>query len=143
MTAQPTIPFARRPLGRRLDRPTAGFLLLEALVAVGIMAFVLSVLPSGIIIARKSVQGAANVVGARLVAESVLVNEFTGPVLTPGTNSGTLDGYDWATLVQPNAELSQSYPSRQWTPFNVTVQVLVPNGPKVTLQTIRLGRGGQ
>jgi hypothetical protein len=140
MTTWPNARFVRLPLGRRLARSTGGFLLLEALVAVAIMAFVLSVLPAGVIIARKSVQSAANVVGARLVAESVLVTEFTSPVLTPGSNRGTLDGYDWATLVQPNAELAQSFPSRQWTPFNVTVQVLVPNGPKITVETVRLGR---
>ncbi|MCT8974716.1 type II secretion system protein [Microbaculum marinisediminis] len=131
---------ARRFARRRRVRSTGGFLLLEALVAVGIMAFILSVLPSGVIIARKSVQTSANVVGARLVAEAVLTNEFSGTDLTVGTNGGTLDGYEWATVVRPNEALREAFPSRQWQPFDVIVQVLVPNGPKVTLETIRLGR---
>lgn len=131
---------ARRFARRRRGRSTGGFLLLEALVAVGIMAFILSVLPSGVIIARKSVQTSANVVGARLVAEAVLTNEFSGTDLTVGTNGGTLDGYEWATVVRPNEALREAFPSRQWQPFDVIVQVLVPNGPKVTLETIRLGR---
>jgi hypothetical protein len=125
---------------RRRGRSTGGFLLLEALVAVGIMAFILSVLPSGVIISRKSVQTSANVVGARLVAESVLTNEFTGPVVPVGTRNGTLDGYKWATLVRPSAELEEAYPSRRWGAYDVTVQVLVPDGPTLTLETIRVGR---
>ncbi len=137
------IPTARRFFRRlaRAARPTAGFLLLEALVAVGIMAFILSVLPSGVVISRKSVQTSAGVVGARLVAEAVMTNEFSGPRLTAGANKGTLDGYEWATLVRPNEALQGAFPSRQWTAYDVIVQVPVPNGPLVTLETVRLGRG--
>jgi hypothetical protein len=128
----------RRSVGR--GHRTAGFLLLEALVAVSIMAFVLSVLPAGVVLSRKSVQKATDVVGARLVAEAVLTNEFSVPYLVPGTNSGTLDGYEWSTLVRESQFLQDAYPSRQWVPYDVIIQVPVPNGPMVTLQTIRVGR---
>jgi hypothetical protein len=128
--------------GRNMaGRKTGGFLLLEALVAVSIMAFVLSVLPAGVVLSRKSVTKATNVVAARLVAEAVLTNEFSVPYLTAGTNSGTLDGYEWSTLVRENVVLLETYPSRQWMPYDVIIQVSVPNGPMVTLETIRLGRG--
>lgn len=133
----------RSLLRRRLVRPTAGFLLLEALVAVGIMAFILSVLPASVVVSRKSVQKSANVVGARLVAETVLASEFVGPTYTVGTSSGTLDGYAWTALVRPNAPLGQAFKARNWAPYDLIVSVQVPAGPVITVETLRLGRGGK
>lgn len=121
---------------------TAGFLLLESLVGVALMAFVLSTLPAGIVISRKTVQKSADVVAARLVAESVLANEFAGPRLDPGVRNGALDGYDWSSMVRPRASLQQAFPGRGWVPYDVIVTVTVPSGPRLTVETIRLGRNG-
>jgi len=130
----------RRRLRLR-GRRTGGFLMLEALVAVSIMAFLLTVLPQGVVLSRRSVEKSADVIGARLVAEAVMVVEFENAEIEPGSKRGTMDGYDWATLVEPNEDLLGRFKSKQWTPYDVIVQVSVPDGPLVTLETIRLGRG--
>jgi len=125
---------------RRRSGGSGGFLLLESLVGVALMAFILSALPAGIVISRKTVEKSADVVGARLAAEAVLINEFAGPLLEPGVRSGVLDGYDWSTLVRPRADLQKAYPAKGWVPYDVIVTVSVPNGRRVTVETIRLGR---
>lgn len=125
---------------RRSARGTAGFLLLEALVAVGVMAFVLSVLPASVVISRQTVQRSADAVGARLAAEAVLKNEFVGPIYVVGTSTGTLDGYEWASLVRPNVQLQEAYKGRGWTPYDLIVSVRTPGGSTVTVETLRLGR---
>lgn len=130
----------RGPPRRRDRRRESGFLLLEALVAVGIMAFILSVLPASVVISRRTVQKSANVVGARLVADAVLANEFVGPQFTAGPTSGSIDGYDWAALVRPNALLEQAFKARGWQPYDVIVSVKVPGGSSITVETVRLGR---
>ena len=125
---------------QRRRRAAGGFLLLESLVGVALMAFVLSALPAGVVVSRQTVQKSADVVAGRRVAESVIANEFVGPQLQAGVRSGTLDGYNWSTLVRPRTSLQSAYPARGWTPYDVIVTVDVPNGRRLIVETIRLGR---
>jgi hypothetical protein len=133
---------ARSPARRGRLRGKGGFLLLEALVGVALMAFILSTLPAGIVVSRKTVQKSADTVGGRLVADAVLTNEFSSlDTLTPGARNGVLDGYQWAAMVRPRTDLQRAYKAKGWVPYDVTVSVEVPNGPRLTVETIRLGRG--
>ncbi|MEJ8574482.1 hypothetical protein [Microbaculum marinum] len=122
-------------------RGRGGFLLLETLVGVTLMAFILSVLPAGVVMSRKTIQKSADIVGARLVVEAVLVNEFSGQNLQPGARSGELDGYQWASMVRPRVDLEKAYKGRGWVPYDVSVAVTIPNGARLKVETLRLGKG--
>jgi general secretion pathway protein I len=121
-------------------RARDGFLLLETLAAVAIMALLLTVLPSSIVVSRQSVQKSGDVVGARLVAESVLTNDFTGPEFALGTREGELAGYAWTSSVEAQTTLMKAFPSKDWMPYTITVSVLVPNGRIVSVETVRVRR---
>jgi general secretion pathway protein I len=117
----------------------AGFTLVEALVALALLAVMLtamgSLVASAAIGTRTLEQHVALVETARLVAASVpRRNE-----LSSGVMDGEVLGYHWRADVSPFfGEGGAPVPDSPWIPQSVLVRVQAPSGAILTIETVRL-----
>jgi general secretion pathway protein I len=119
---------------------TAGFTLIEALVALSIVAVALSsigALIAGTIRGTKSVEAKFN----RLNVASTLMTSLPDRAqLTQGPLAGAIANHPWqirtAPFVMPNGSLQNS----EWLPQSVRVTVQSPSGASIEISTIRLLR---
>jgi len=131
-----------------LDAPgnNAGFTLIEALVALAVIAVSLAVIGSVV---------AANVRGTITVAQRISLLETARSLLTalpdrgdltPGNTSGEMGGNRWRIDVLPFAAdfVDPTQPTK-WIPLDVVIRVKAPSGEMLRLDTVRLraGNGGQ
>ncbi|OCP25177.1 MULTISPECIES: prepilin-type N-terminal cleavage/methylation domain-containing protein [unclassified Ensifer] len=99
----------RREVAKDKCRGDAGFTLLEVLVAVAILAAVVSVVPRSLVSARASIGHSRAWLEARLVAEEVLAGELRNGRTRPGVFSGEVRGRQWRVVVVP-AEVADAPP---------------------------------
>jgi general secretion pathway protein I len=122
-------------------RDSAGFTLIEALVALSIVAVALTSI--GALIAS-SARGVRSIDGrlTRLeTARAIMTALPARDQLVPGTLSGVIADHAWRTDVLPFAAQNLSPPVRgQWLPQAVVVTVQAPNGAAMKINTIRLQR---
>ena len=124
----------------------AGFTLIEALVALAVIAISLAVIGSVV---------AANVRGTITVDQRISLLETARSLLTalpdrgdlsPGDTSGEMGGNRWRIDVMPFAAdfVDPTQPTR-WVPLDVVIRVEAPNGGMLRLDTVRLraANGGQ
>ena len=117
----------------------AGFTLVEALVALAVIAISLAIIGSVV---------AANVRGTIAVDQRLSLLETARSVLTalpdradltPGDTSGEMGGNRWRMDVEPFAasfvDPSQRTP---WVPLDVVIRVEAPGGQMLRLDTVRL-----
>jgi general secretion pathway protein I len=119
----------------------AGFTLIEALVALSIVAVALSSI--GALIAS-SARG-ARAIDAHLsrlqTMRSIITALPARDRLVPGTLSGVLADHRWRVDVVPFA--TQGIippPAAQWVPQTVIVRVAAPSGATMQISTVRLQR---
>lgn len=121
----------------------AGFTLVEALVALAIVAVSLAVIGSVV---------AANVRGTIAVDRRLSLLETARSLLTalpdradlsPGDTSGEMGGNRWRIDVMPFAAdfVDPTEPSR-WVPMDVVIRVQSPSGETLRLDTVRLRPAG-
>ena len=120
---------------------TAGFALLEVLVALSIVAVALTSI--GALMATTT--RAARSIEARVmrfeIARSTMTAIPNRNQLAPGHFSGETFGHPWRLEVKPFAIDDQRLPGRpSWTPQMVTVTVQSPAGAALELRTVRLRR---
>ena len=118
-----------------------GFTLLEALVALSIVAAVLSSIGALI---------ATNVRGMRSIEAHLTRLETARSIMTAlpdrarlvlGTMSGETEGHPWRVDVAPLAPSNQSVEtSNPWQPLAVAVTVRSPSGAAMQITTVRLQR---
>lgn len=119
---------------------TAGFTLIEALVALAIVAAVLSSI--GAVIAT-TVQGTRSI-DQRLAltgaAETLLAALPARNLLKPGRQSGELAGHRWRIDVSPlSAAVTGEAPQTQrFVPLAVNMRLQAPGGPAIQMTTVRL-----
>jgi len=122
-------------------RQCAGFTLIEALVALSIVAVALTSI--GALVAS-SARGVRSIDGhlTRLeTARAIMTALPARDQLAPGTISGEIAGHFWRVDVLPFAAQNLGPPVRgQWLPQSVAVTVKAPSGPAMTINTIRLRR---
>ena len=119
---------------------TAGFTLIEALVAIAIVAAVLSSI--GALIAT-TVRGArsierhlAQLETARAIAAALPDRDQ----LVPGNFSGETAGHRWRVDVSPFNAANLSVRQPTWDPQAVVVTVQSPSGGSLQIHTVRLRR---
>ena len=117
----------------------SGFTLIEALVALALLAVMLTAIGSLVASAasgtRTLEQHLALVETARLIATSVPQREE----LSLGDSSGELLGHRWRASVSPFfGGGSAPVPDSPWLPQSVLVQVQSPAGAILTIETVRL-----
>ena len=125
----------------RSRRATAGFTLIEVLVALSVVAVALAAIGSLIAV---TVRG-ARAVPARLslieTARAVMTGLPDREALTIGSFSGDLAGHRWRVDVLPFlGNLIDPQQPNAWTPLTVIVRVQSPSGQIVQLNTVRVQR---
>ncbi len=118
---------------------SAGFTLIEALVALAIVAAVLA--PIGLVIATavkgtRSIDQRLALTGA---AETLLAELPARELLKPGRQAGELAGHRWQIDVAPMGGLDIGTSTQQrFVPLTVSLRLEAPDGPAIQLTTIRL-----
>ena len=118
---------------------SAGFTLLEALIAIVILALSLSALLQ---LYSTGLRGVANIddhLRARLLAQSVMAEMSYDRRLRPGRLQGRADQFAWTLSVTPFDD-GQPAPQQPgpWTLHRLALTVTWPQGRRIELQTLRL-----
>ena len=125
----------------RIDRPDAGFTILEVLVALAIVAVSIVAIGSVMSTNSRGVTALENHIALIETAQTVFTTEIPlRKELTPGTRAGQLRNYRWQVDVSPlGGDWDPPKDSKVgWTPELVKIHVRSPTGAQVDLSTIRL-----
>jgi general secretion pathway protein I len=130
------------PAGRATVRAsgTAGFTLIEVLVALTVVAITLSAIGSLVAV---TIRGTRSVGGHLALVEStraILTGLPGRDDLTPGNLSGEAGGHRWRVDVLPFYADFVDPDKSIWIPQTVVVRVQSPSGPVLQLNTVRLRR---
>lgn len=119
---------------------TAGFTLIEALVALAIIAVVLSSIAAVIGTTVKGTRSIAERLALTGAAETLLAELPSRNLLKPGRQSGELTGHRWQIDVSSmNSAAARDAPqNRQFVPLAVNLRLQAPDGPAMQLTTVRL-----
>ena len=128
-----------RPNGSR--RATAGFTLIEVLVALAVVAISLAAIGSLIAVTSRG----ARAVGLHLTlvetARSIITGLPERDQLVPGNFSGEAAGHRWRVDVMPfYADFIDLQQATNWIPQTVVVRVQSPAGKVLQINTVRLRR---
>lgn len=145
----------------RARRSSRGFTLIEALVALAVVAAVLSSIGYAIASAVRGTRMIAQRIVLAGVAEDLVAGLAARDGLAPGRQSGRGDGYEWRIDVAPiapprepqqplgNALQSPGNPQQapgnvqqavRWMPLAVNLRLQAANGAELRLTTVRLVR---
>jgi general secretion pathway protein I len=119
---------------------TAGFTLIEALVALAIVAAVLSSIGAVIATTVKGTRSIDQRLALTGAAETLLAALPARNLLKPGRQSGELAGHRWRIDVAPlNAAATGEAPQTQrFVPLAVNMRLQAPGGPAIQVTTVRL-----
>jgi general secretion pathway protein I len=130
-------------LSRKGSDGEAGFTLIEALVALAIVAAVLGSIGSVIATTVKGTRAIDQRLALTGTAETLLASIPARDLLKPGRQSGELAGHRWRIDVAPMrlAELPQT---ARFIPLTVNLRLQAAGGAAVQFTTVRLvPRGGE
>jgi prepilin-type N-terminal cleavage/methylation domain-containing protein len=128
----------RTPLARGAAR---GFTLLEALIAIVILAVSLSVLMPSHSAGLRALAVVDEHLQARLLAQSVLAEWPHDRALRAGTTRGSFERFAWTLSVAPlEDEQPQDTPVGGWVLYRLALVVSWGNNRRIELQTLRMGR---
>lgn len=123
------------------DATTAGFTLLEVLVALSVVAIGLASIGK---LVSSSVRGARSIEGhlIRLENTRALITALPDrDQLTPGTLAGEIVDHPWRIDVLPFATTDIALQSKaRWIPVTVVMTVSSPTGGEMKISTISLRR---
>ena len=119
---------------------TAGFTLIEALVALAIVAAVLSSIGAVIAVTVKGTRSIDQRLALTGAAETLLAALPARNLLKPGRQSGELAGHRWRIDVAPtNTAAAGDAPENQrFVPLALNMRLQAPGGPAIQLTTVRL-----
>jgi len=122
-------------------RDRAGFTLIEALVALSIVAMALSSIGALIASSARGVRSMESRLTRLETARAIMTALPARDQLVPGTLSGAIADHPWRVDVLPFATQNLSLPVRaQWVPQAVVVTIQTPSGAAMQINTIRLQR---
>ena len=118
-----------------------GFTLLEALVAVAVVALLLVPTLQSIVTSTATSRAAGRQLGARLVLDRLLVGLPLARGIKPGRRSGTDSGFAWTVDATPlaNAPRGAEGEAPAFVPYRVRLSVVAAQGSISSLETVRLG----
>jgi general secretion pathway protein I len=127
-------------LRRNCSDGAAGFTLIEALVALAIVAAVLGSIGTVIATTVKGTRGIDQRLALSGAAENLLVALPARTLLKPGRQSGDLAGHRWRIDVSPmNVPVaSNAQQTGRFVPLAVTMRLQAPGGPATQITTVRL-----
>jgi general secretion pathway protein I len=117
-----------------------GFTLIEALVALAIVAAVLGSIGTVIATTVKGTRGIDRRLELSGTAETLVAALPARTLLKPGRQSGELAGHRWRIDVSPMnvAVASDAPPTQRFMPLAVTLRLQSPGGPAMQVTTVRL-----
>src|ERR1043166_2218343 len=119
------------------DSPIPGFTLIEAVVALALMATVLASISALIATTVRGTRSIESRMMRLQAARSIYAALPDRQQLAPGHLTGTTMDHNWRVDVAPfAARVAKS----QWVPLAVNVSVESPNGGTLQISTIRLHR---
>jgi len=117
----------------------AGFTLIEALVALAIVAAVLSSIGAVIATTVKGTRSIDQRLALAGTAETLLAALPARNLLKPGRQSGETAGHRWRIDVSPRNLTDASDPQTpRFVPLAVSVRLQAPGGPLMQVTTVRL-----
>jgi general secretion pathway protein I len=118
----------------------AGFTLIEALVALAIVAAVLGSIGAVIATTVKGTRSIDQRLALSGTAETLLAALPARALLKPGRQSGETAGHRWRIDVSPmNVAVESAAPQTQrFVPLAVTMRLQAPGGPAMQVTTVRL-----
>jgi general secretion pathway protein I len=117
----------------------AGFTLIEALVALAIVAAVLSSIGAVIATTVKGIRSIDQRLALTGAAETLLAALPARNLLKPGRQSGELAGHRWRIDVAPmNLPVQEGAAGTRFVPLAVNVRMQAPGGPAIQVTTVRL-----
>ena len=123
------------------DHGVAGFTLIEALVALSIVAIVMAAIGSLIASTARGIRSIDGHLTRLETARSVMTALPDRDQLARGAFSGTIANHPWRVAVLPFATDSVGQEaSARWVPQTVVVNVGSPSGAAMRVSTIRLQR---
>ncbi len=114
----------------------AGFTLLEALVAVLVLAVLVGIVPRSLVAARSNIEDSKDRLAAALVAETVLNEALASQALKPGIIGGEVDGRRWTAALQT---VDAPAAKNGHVLLDVRVEVAVSGGGTLRMDTLRIG----
>jgi general secretion pathway protein I len=118
---------------------TAGFTIIEALVALAVVASSLAAIGALVATSARGVGAIEHHVALVETARAILAALPQRDQLAPGSMSGERAGHRWRVDVAPMAGAAPS----EWVPQTVIVSVRSPSGARMTVQTVRLRHEAQ
>jgi len=135
----------------RPPRGTAGFTLIEVLVAIAVLAVVLGAIGAVVGNTVRSIRSVDRRLPLLETAQSLIASLPSRDALQPGTQSGASGEYRWridAVLLNRNVPdtaastaatvAAGAAPKVTWVPLAITVRAQGSEGPPVRLDTVRL-----
>lgn len=119
----------------------AGFTLIEALVALAIIAIVLGSIGTVIATTVKGTRAIDQKLALSGTAETLLSTLPARGLLKPGRQSGELAGHRWRLDVAPT-NVGEIPPEARFVPLTVTLRLQAPGGQAMQLTTVRLAPRG-
>jgi general secretion pathway protein I len=118
----------------------AGFTLIEALVALAIIAAVLSSIGTVIATTVKGTRSIEQRLALTGAAETLLAELPARNLLKPGRQSGELAGHRWRIDVSPMniADAGAAPQDPHFVPLAVVMRLQAPGGPAIQFTTVRL-----
>jgi len=118
----------------------AGFTLIEALVALAIVAAVLGSIGAVIATTAKGTRSIDQRLALSGTAETILAALPARTLLKPGRQSGETAGHRWRIDVAPMnvAVATDAQQIQRFVPLAVTMRVQAPGGPALQVTTVRL-----
>ena len=126
---------------RRICSDVAGFTLIEVLVALAIVAAVLSSIGAVIATSVKGTRSIDQRLALTGAAETLLAELPARNLLKTGRQSGELAGHRWRIDVSAmNASVTNddAPQNTRFVPLAVTMRLQAQNGPAIQLTTVRL-----
>jgi general secretion pathway protein I len=124
-------------LSRRSCSDTAGFTLIEALVALAIIAVVLGAIGSVIATTAKGTRAIDQRLALAGTAETLLAELPARSLLKPGRRSGELAGSRWRIDVAP-MNVPGSDPGDRFVPLAVNLRLQRADGSAIEVTTVKL-----
>jgi len=126
---------------KRARRASAGFTLIEVLVALTIVAILFSSLSALVVTAARGTRSVEDRLAAFETARGLLAMLPSRDQRVPGTLSGEMNGYRWRLDARPTAFPDvKTAETTLWVPQAVVMTMVAPNGAIIRLDTIRLHR---
>jgi general secretion pathway protein I len=122
-----------------VQRGTAGFTLIEVLVAIAVLAVVLGAIGTVVGNTVRSIRSVDRRLPLLETAQSLIASLPARDSLQPGTQSGTSGEFRWRIdAVLLNRNVPDDAKAAKWMPLAITVRVQGSEGPPVRLDTVRL-----